>query len=247
MEEDKWERYERERKIIQPETQTQLELLRDAFRLDTVDETVKLLLQTREFTVQVAAMVERLQGIWNLSEPLEVVTLLVRQALDREERESSLLSLLEELEVSGVTDDPVTYLTDLVHRDRAQRGQLEQLVEYEHLPYSRLVGIETVKARRERWRRAIWTIMMHNRACAHAEERWYINVWAVAALAGGSPLAVARYLEERSAELQRHHQVYEIHPNRNQKACSIVDMLSIAEDPIPAGGEALWTQIDEQP
>jgi hypothetical protein len=111
-------------------------------------------------------------------------------------------------------------------------GTLGTLVAYESLPSSHLIGIQTGRARQERWHRAVWTIMMHNRACSRSEDCWYINVWAVAALAGGDPLALAAYLEGRSLELRRHHQLYEVHPNRNQKPCSILDELSIADDPI---------------
>jgi hypothetical protein len=89
----------------------------DALRMDTVGETVRLLLQTRSMLLPEAGMVEKVRRIWNLSEPLEVITALVRQALDREERELSLLTLLEELEASGVAD-PVAYLMDLVCWDR---------------------------------------------------------------------------------------------------------------------------------
>ncbi|WP_236601279.1 hypothetical protein [Ktedonobacter sp. SOSP1-52] len=84
--------------------------------------------------------------------------LLVRQTQDRERREVPLLTLLEELECSGVVD-PVEYLHQLVRQDRLQQGLAPALVAYERLPYSHLVGIQTAAARRERWRRAVWTIM----------------------------------------------------------------------------------------
>jgi len=245
MEEDKWERYERERVALQPETQALLEQMTTALLTGSVDATVRLLLVTRTFSLQVTSMVETLQQRWQMSEPLEVVTELVRQACDREERDASLLTLMQELEVSGVAD-PVAYLADLVRKERVQRGEAEELVDYQMVPYSRLVGIHTPAALRERWRRAIWTIMMHNRACKRSEDRWYINVWIVAALAGGPFLALARYLEERRADLERHHQVYEIHPNRNRKPDAITASLSIAEDPPPEGGEAFWAQVDER-
>ncbi|GHO58363.1 hypothetical protein KSB_68380 [Ktedonobacter robiniae] len=122
----------------------------------------------------------------------------------------------------------------------------EALVSYERLPYSHLVGIQTPAARRERWRRAVWTIMMHNRACVRSEDRWYINYWAVLALASGDPVGVGRYLEEHSGALRRHHDLYEIHPTMNQKAVSIIDALSLPEYPIPPGGENFWARIDEQ-
>ncbi|WP_040446993.1 hypothetical protein [Ktedonobacter racemifer] len=152
---------------------------------------------------------------------------------------------MEELECSGAVD-PVAYLHQLVRQDRLQQGMSEALVSYEQLPYSHLVGIQTRAARRERWRRAVWTIMMHNRACVRSEDRWYMNYWAVLALAGGDPLGVGRYLEERSEELRRHHDLYEVDPTMNQKAVSIIDALSLPEDPIPPDGEAFWAQIDEQ-
>jgi hypothetical protein len=45
--EDKWERLERERLLIQPETLCQLELLTNALDTRSVDETVRRLLSTR--------------------------------------------------------------------------------------------------------------------------------------------------------------------------------------------------------
>ncbi|WP_201382557.1 hypothetical protein [Ktedonobacter sp. SOSP1-52] len=112
--------------------------------------------------------------------------------------------------------------------------------------YVEVSGIQTPAARRERWRRAVWTIMMHNRACVRSEDRWYIHYWAVLTLAGGDVRSVGRYLEERSEGLRRHHDLYEVHPNMNQKAVSIIDDLSLPEDPLPPDGEAFWAQIDEQ-
>ncbi|WP_201374669.1 hypothetical protein [Ktedonobacter robiniae] len=140
----------------------------------------------------------------------------------------------------------MAYLHQLVRQDRSQQGMSEALVSYERLPYSHLVGIQTPAARRERWRRAVWTIMMHNRACVRSEDRWYINYWAVLALASGDPVGVGRYLEEHSGALRRHHDLYEIHPTMNQKAVSIIDALSLPEYPIPPGGENFWARIDEQ-
>ncbi|GHO63412.1 hypothetical protein KSC_023040 [Ktedonobacter sp. SOSP1-52] len=154
-------------------------------------------------------MVESLQMDWQLSDPKEVMLLLVRQARDRERQEAPLLTLLEELECSGAVD-PVAYFHQLVRQDRLQQGMSEALVSYERLPYSHLVGIQTPAARRERWRRAVWTIMMHNRACVRSEDRWFIHYWAVLALAGGDPLGVGRYLEERSEGLRRHHDLVDI-------------------------------------
>ncbi|GHO68407.1 hypothetical protein KSC_072990 [Ktedonobacter sp. SOSP1-52] len=171
--------------------------------------------------------------------------MLVRQARDRERQEAPLLTLLEELECSGAVD-PVAYLHQLVRQDRLQHGMSEALIAYERLPYSHLVGIQTPAARRERWRRAVWTIMMHNRACVRSEDRWFVNPWAVLTLAGGDVRSVGRYLEERSEGLRRHHDLYEVHPNMNQKAVSIIDDLSLPEDPLPPDGEAFWAQIDEQ-
>ena len=55
--------------------------------------------------------------------------LLVRQAQDRERREAPLLTLLEELECSGVVD-PVEYLHQLVRQDRLQQGLAPALVAY---------------------------------------------------------------------------------------------------------------------
>ena len=120
-------------------------------------------------------MVETLQQTWKVQDPLEVVARLVHDALDRLAHEESLLVLLEELEASGVSD-PVAYLRDLVQQDRqAQAGETQALVDYQRLPYSHLVGIETPGAMRERWRCAIWTIMRFNQGCSRSEDRWYIN------------------------------------------------------------------------
>jgi hypothetical protein len=61
---------------------------------------------------------------------------------ERGYRESSLLTLLEEVEASGVTD-PVAYLMDLVRRERAQQGQSggqsEIVVAYEQMSMATLV------------------------------------------------------------------------------------------------------------
>src|SRR5436309_1030815 len=127
----------------------------------------------------VTSMVETLQQNWQGEEPLEVVTRLVREALDRLEREETLLVLLAELEESSVTD-PVAYLRGLVRDQEQQRD--EALVNYQRLPYSHLVGIQTPGAMRERWRRAIWTIMRYNQLCKRFDDRWYINAWTIAAL-----------------------------------------------------------------
>jgi hypothetical protein len=78
--EDKWERLERERLIIQPETLRQLELLTNALDMRTVDETVRKLLSARHFSLQVMGMVETLQQTWKIQEPLEVVARLVHDA-----------------------------------------------------------------------------------------------------------------------------------------------------------------------
>jgi hypothetical protein len=65
--------------------------------------------------------------------------------------------LMSELEASGVSD-PVAYLRGLVRQERqVQTGGTEgtqALVDYQRLPYSHLIGIETPAAMRERWRRA---------------------------------------------------------------------------------------------
>ena len=127
--EDKWDRWERERLLIQPETLHQLDLLTNALDTRTVDETVRRLLSTRHFSLQVAGMVETLQQTWNMQDPLEVVARLVHDALDRLTQEKSLLVLLEELEASGCAD-PVAYLRSLVCADRlTQAGETKPLLD----------------------------------------------------------------------------------------------------------------------
>ena len=133
--------------------------------------------------------------------------------------------------------DPVGYLRALVSKETVTS---EGLVDYRTLPYSHLVGIETPAAIRERWRRVVWTIMQHNVACKQWDERWYLNVWTVHALAGGRPLALAQYLHEQDPMISAHHLTLELHPNVNRKAITIADELTIGEDPPP---EDLWEAL----
>jgi hypothetical protein len=240
---DKWERLERERLVIQPETLHQLELLMNALDIRTVDETVRRLLSSRHFSLQVGGMVETLQQAWKVQEPLEVVARLVRDALDRLAHEESLLVLLEELEGSFVSD-PVAYLRGLVQQDRqGPAGETQALVDYQRLPYSHLVGIQTPAAMRERWRRAIWTIMRFNQTCERSSDRWYINGWSVSEVAGGWLRDLDLYLDEIRPLLLKHHQDLEVHPNLNCKAVTIGDQVRIAEEPPPPSTLWLGSQV----
>src|SRR5437764_7398572 len=81
--EGKWDRLERERLQIRPETLTQLELLTQVLRTDTVDEAIRTLLSTQTFALHTMNMVETLQHAWNMNDSLEVVTRLARQAMDQ--------------------------------------------------------------------------------------------------------------------------------------------------------------------
>ena len=241
--EDKWERLERERLQIKPETLHQLELLMNALDMRTVDETVRQLLSSRHFSLQVAGMVETLQQTWKIQDPLEVVARLVHDALDRLACDESLLVLLEELEAGGVSD-PVAYLRGLVQRERqVQSGERSALVDYQRLPYSHLIGVETLASMRERWRRAIWTIMRFNRACDNSKDRWYINGWSVSEVAWGWLRDLDLYLDEIRPLLLKHHQDLEIHPNLNCKAVTIRDQVHIAEEPPPPGTLWLGNQV----
>ena len=95
MDEEKWDRYEQERKNIRSETQVQLELLTATLATGTVDETVRLLLRSRSLWLDIVGMVESLQMDWQLSDPKEVMLLLVRQARDRERQEAPLLERVQ--------------------------------------------------------------------------------------------------------------------------------------------------------
>ena len=238
--EGKWDRLERERLQIRPETLTQLELLAQALRTDTVDEAVRTLLSTQTFALHTKNMVETLQHAWQMNDPLEVVTRLARQAMDQLERDQSLLVLLSELEASGVTD-PVAYLRGLVREKEEQRG--EALVAYERLPYSHLVGVETPGAMKERWRRAIMAIMWYNVGCRRVEDCWFINEWAILALVGGLVQPLSRYLQEVEPMLRAHHHKFDLHPNVNRKDLTIADEVPIDEEP---PSEDLWRNLGLQ-
>ncbi len=75
--------------------------------------------------------------------------------------------------------------------------------------------------------------MRYNWSGNEWNERWYLNVWSIHALAGGKPGALAKYLTEMGLLIRSHHQTLELHSNVNQKSSAIVDVLTIAEEPPP--------------
>ena len=83
-----------------------------------------------------------------------------------------------------------------------------------------------------------FTIVQHNQACSHFDERWYINEWSCSRLTGGWLRDLCLYLQEIWPLLLKHHQELEIHPNVNRKSLTIRDQLTIVEEPPPPS--TLW-------
>ena len=104
--------------------------------------------------------------------------------------------------------------------------ETKALVDYQHLPYSHLIGVETPV----------------NRSCDNSKGRWYIN-GSVSEVAGGWLRDLNLYLDEIRPLLLKHHQDPEVHPNLNCKAVTIQDQVRIGEEPPPLGTLWLGNQV----
>jgi hypothetical protein len=112
--------------------------------------------------------------------------------------------------------------------------------EQERPDFSQVPTSELLKTRRqpeayERIRRAIATIMEHNRQRSDPNERWYISQTLLRDFTGAHPRFIKPVLDANAALLERHHQHFGILPAHNRtpapKLEPIAKVLSIAEHP----------------
>ena len=91
-------------------------------------------------------------------------------------------------------------------------------------------GLEGARGRKERYRRAVYTLMQWNET-HHPLEQWYITTLSIQKLVGGRKDAINAYLDAHRDEIEEHHTRLEIKPSYNRKAEPITAMITIAEEP----------------
>jgi hypothetical protein len=119
---------------------------------------------------------------------------------------------------AGEEKSPATYLRELVEGKRSFKKSYEkrhQGKDYSKMSTSKLRKTKTTEAARERFKRAVETIIKHNETVEIPEFRRYISPALVVDLVGGRPSDAKEYIESR-ADVPEHHAKYGLKPGMNR-------------------------------
>jgi hypothetical protein len=113
---------------------------------------------------------------------------------------------------------------------RVKKERETQLADFKSVPTSDLLKTRRLPEAYERIRRAIATIIEHNRRCADPNQCWYITQTLLRDLTGAHPRFIRPVLDANADLIERHHQSLGILSARNRtKPIPITHMLCIAE------------------
>jgi hypothetical protein len=126
-----------------------------------------------------------------------------------------------------------------------------QRPDFSQVPTSDLLKTRRLPEAYERIRRAIATLIEHNRHTDDPNQRWYITQTLLREFTGAHPRFIKPVLDANAALIQRHHQHFGILPAHNRtpapKPQSIAKTLTIAEHPadLPVLDEIALPSFDE--
>jgi hypothetical protein len=123
--------------------------------------------------------------------------------------------------------------------------------DFSTVPTSKLLATRRLPETYERIRRAIATIIEHNRRCSENNERWYITQTLLRQFTGAHPRYIQPVLEANAELIKRHHEHFGIVSAHNRtpapKPVPIEKSLTIAETvaEIPALSEIVLPSLEE--
>ncbi len=215
--------------------------------LRTHDEVLRLLADTFRLYEQMEALLVPDEKEGETTTPLDALRALVSVSLAQSVPASVEAHLrerwgatLEEIDTlfSQARDQgegqPVAYLREQLEKQvhyrqgPVKRQERYQKTDFTQLSLDQLKAMRIPEATTERIRRAVQVIMQYNREANHDLDRWFIRAKEIKELVGGRGEMIGAYLKEHQAEIEQHHQQFQLTEKYNAKPFPITEKIQLS-------------------